>query len=236
MKIVVVTGTSRGLGESIAMHLLKEGFIVLGISRSLAGEKLSSEENFHQVQFDLQDTERIPELCSSLVSQFGTPFGLVNNSALGLDGLLATQNNTDIHRQIAVNLTAPILMTKYLSRNMLDKREGRIINISSIVASTGYKGLAVYAATKAGLLGLGKSLSRELGARNITVNSVQPGFMETEMTSALEGESLAKVKRRSALGRLAKTEDVAEVIGFLLGDGGRNITGQSIVVDAGNSA
>lgn len=236
MKLVVVTGTSRGLGESIALHLLREGFSVLGVSRSSAGENLTTHKNFNQIQFDLKDTEKIPELCASLVSQFGIPYGLVNNSALGLDGLLATQKNTDINLQIAVNLTAPILMTKYLSRSMLDKREGRIINISSIVASTGYKGLAVYAATKSGLLGFGKSLSRELGARNITVNTVQPGFMETDMTSSLGDDNLAKVKRRSALGRLANTDDVAEAVGFLMGEGGRNITGQSIVVDAGNLA
>jgi 3-oxoacyl-[acyl-carrier protein] reductase len=128
------------------------------------------------------------------------------------------------------------MLTKYLSRSMLEQREGRIVNISSIVASTGYKGLSVYAATKAALLGFSRSLSRELGPRNITVNSVQPGFMKTDMSSGIQSENMAKIMRRSALGRLAEPKDIAASVLFLLGDTGRNITGQSIVVDGGNTA
>ena len=210
--------------------------MVLGISRKSAGQELSSAENFKQIIFDLSETQNIPSLCSKILKEHGAPYALVNNSAIGLDGLLVTQRNVDIHLQISVNLTATIMLTKYLSRSMLDKREGRIINISSIVASTGYKGLSVYAATKSALLGFSRSLSRELGSRNITVNCIQPGFLNTEMSSGINSENMEKIVRRSALNHLATTEDVASAVSFLVGKGGCNITGQSIVVDAGNSA
>ena len=236
MKLVVVTGTSRGVGEELAHSLLDSGYQVVGISRTPSNPKLSSRENFNQVLFDLQHTQDIPSLCSTIIKVYGPPFALVNNSALGLDGLLATQKNDDIYLQVSVNLLATIMLTKYLSRSLLEQREGRIVNISSIVASTGYKGLSVYAATKAALLGFSRSLSRELGPRNITVNSVQPGFMKTDMSSGIQSENMAKIMRRSALGRLAEPKDIAASVLFLLGDTGRNITGQSIVVDGGNTA
>lgn len=236
MKVVIVTGTSRGVGEAIAMNLVREGYLVVGVSRSPAGVQLASEANFRQVFFDLSETSEIPDLCSRILGEFGPPFALVNNSALGLDGLLATQRNDDILLQISVNLTATILLTKYISRSMLEKREGRVVNISSIVASTGYKGLSVYAATKSALVGFTKSLSRELGSRNITVNCVHPGFLETEMSAGIGSDNLSKIVRRSALKRLATVEDVANTVSFFVGDGGRNVTGQSIAVDAGNTA
>jgi 3-oxoacyl-[acyl-carrier protein] reductase len=236
MKVVVITGTSRGVGEAIAMNFIKDGYLVVGVSRTPAAEQLSSESNFHQILFDLNETSKIPELCSRILKEFGAPFALVNNSALGLDGLLATQKNDDILLQVSVNLTAAILLTKYISRNMLEKREGRIINISSIVSSTGYKGLSVYAATKSALVGFTKSLSRELGSRNITVNCVHPGFLETDMSAGIGSEDLSKIVRRSALKRLPTVTDVANTVSFLAGVGGSNITGQSIVVDAGSSA
>ena len=236
MKLVVVTGTSRGVGAQTALSLLSEGYKVLGISRTQAGEELSSHKNFFEVRFDLNQTREIPLLCAEIIKNHGSPYALINNSALGLDGLLATQKNDDIYLQVSVNLLATIMLTKYLSRSMLENREGRIINISSIVASTGYKGLAVYAATKSALIGFSRSLSRELGSRNITVNCIQPGFMETEMSAGINTENMKKIVRRSALNRLADSIDVANTVVFLLGAGGRNITGQSIVVDGGNTA
>ena len=236
MKIVVVTGTSRGLGEEIALKLISENYRVVGISRTQAGKNLSSNSNFSQIIFDLSQTERISEISSEIIATFGTPYALVNNSALGLGGLLATQKNSDISIQISVNLTAAILLTKYISRSMLEAREGRIINVSSIVASTGYKGLSVYAATKAAMLGFTRSLSRELGARNITVNSIQPGFMETQMSEDINAEQKDRIIRRSSLLRLADVKDVSNAVVYLLGEGGKNITGQTLVIDAGNSA
>ena len=236
MKIVVVTGTSRGLGEEIALKLISENYRVVGISRTQAGKNLSSNSNFSQIIFDLSQTERISEISSEIIATFGTPYALVNNSALGLGGLLATQKNSDISIQISVNLTAAILLTKYISRSMLEASEGRIINVSSIVASTGYKGLSVYAATKAAMLGFTRSLSRELGARNITVNSIQPGFMETQMSEDINAEQKDRIIRRSSLLRLADVKDVSNAVVYVLGEGGKNITGQTLVIDAGNSA
>ncbi len=236
MKIVVVTGTSRGLGEEIAFKLLKEDYFVIGISRGSATKELIKHDNFEQIIFDLSETRKIPQVCSEIIQSYGVPYALINNSALGLDGLLATQKNSDIELQISVNLTATILLTKYLSRSMLEKRSGRIVNVSSIVATTGYKGLSVYAATKAAMLGFSKSLCRELGPRNITVNSIQPGFMETDMAKGINADQKNKIIRRSALLRLADVGDIASAVSFLLSEDGKNITGQTLVIDAGNSA
>jgi len=236
VKVVVVTGTSRGLGEEIAFNLLRENYFVIGISRGPAIKELTEHDNFEQIIFDLSETGKIPQLCSEIIQSYGVPYALINNSALGLDGLLATQKNSDIELQISVNITATILLTKYLSRSMLEKRSGRIVNVSSVVATTGYKGLSVYAATKAAMLGFSKSLSRELGPRNITVNSIQPGFMETEMAKGINADQKNKIIRRSALLRLADVGDVSSAVTFLLSEGGKNITGQTLVIDAGNSA
>jgi 3-oxoacyl-[acyl-carrier protein] reductase len=236
VKIVVVTGTSRGLGEEIAFKLLKEDYFVIGISRGSATKELIKHDNFEQIIFDLSETRKIPQVCSEIIQSYGVPYALINNSALGLDGLLATQKNSDIELQISVNLTATILLTKYLSRSMLEKRSGRIVNVSSIVATTGYKGLSVYAATKAAMLGFSKSLCRELGPRNITVNSIQPGFMETDMAKGINADQKNKIIRRSALLRLADVGDIASAVSFLLSEDGKNITGQTLVIDAGNSA
>lgn len=233
--LVIVTGASRGLGKEISQLLLKEGWKVVGISRSGSPELLGI-HGFSEVIADLSAIGDIPAIAKRVIDEFGAPFGLVNNAAVGLDGLLMTQANTDIAQCIQTNLLSPILLTKYLSRHMLEARSGRVVNISSVVADTGYSGLSVYAATKAGLVGFSKSLSRELGRRGITVNTVNPGFMATDMTADLPSEAMEKIRRRAALSSLPSTMDAARAVAFLLGPGGDNITGTSIVVDAGNSA
>lgn len=232
-KLVIVTGTSRGLGRSIAMQLLGEGYRVLGISRSPSN---IASERFTEFTADLEQFEAIPDIVRRAVDQLGRPFALVNNSAIGADGLLATQGNREIASALGVNLLAPILLTKYVAREMLVHGEGRIVNIGSIVSETGYSGLSVYAATKAGLRGFTKSLSRELGRRGITVNAIQPGFMQTDMTSGLDDEALYKIASRSALRRVVETEDVSRMVSYLLGPGGTNITGSILTVDAGSTA
>lgn len=236
MKIAVVTGTSRGLGEQIAKDLLEAGYQVVGVSRNPAPKSLTGNAYFVERKFDLAKIDTIPELCADIVRQVGAPYALVNNAAVGLDGILATQRNDEIFLALQVNLLAPILLTKYLARNMLENREGRILNISSVVASTGYKGLSVYAASKAGLIGFTKSLSRELGSRNITVNAIQPGFMETAMTGGISDQQMSQIRRRSALGRMPELADVSQAVLYLIGESGRNVTGQTLVVDGGNSA
>ena len=160
----------------------------------------------------------------------------MNNAALGRDSVLATQHETEIGELIRVNIEAPILLTKYLVRPMLIERGGRIINVSSIIASTGFSGLSVYGATKAALIGFTRSLAREVGRGGVTVNAVAPGYMETDMTGGLAGEKLAAIRRRSPLGHLAQPLDVAHAVSYLLSDRAANVTGTTLTIDAGSTA
>jgi 3-oxoacyl-[acyl-carrier protein] reductase len=189
----------------------------------------------HFIPFDVGDLDAIPGVVSSITKQHGRIWGLVNNAGIGADGILATMHKTDILRVIEVNLTAPIIFAKYISRGMLAAHEGRIVNISSIIASTGFHGLAAYAASKAGLEGFTRSLSREVGKMGITVNCIAPGYMETEMTGGLDVHKMASIRRRAPLG-LPEVEDVTGAIALLLGPDGNRITGTVITVDGGSTA
>ena len=238
-KTVIVTGGTKGLGLAIARALLTEGYKVVAASRtnSKEFEELSAGNPgnaFFEV-VDLSQLDQIYTWAKQVIAKHGIPFSLVNNSAIGLDGVLATMHETDIQKLITVNLTAPILLTKYVSRQMLSRRNGRIINISSIIASTGFSGLSVYGATKAGLNGFTKSLARELGKVNITVNAISPGYMQTEMTKGLDGEKLASIIRRSPLQRLTEVDEVAPMVLYLLSDGGGAMTGSVITIDSGST-
>lgn len=240
MDLVVVTGSSKGLGLAICKRLLKEKYQVVGISRSLTEEfkKLQEEnqENLFLEIYDFSNTTDIQQLVRKITKSYGNIYGLVNNAALGHDGVLATMHETQIKELIAVNVEAPILLTKYVSRSMLIKLRGRVINISSIIATTGFNGLSVYGATKAALSGFTKSLSRELGKAKITVNTIAPGYMETAMTSGLQGDKLDSIKRRSPLGSLATVDDVAASVIYLLSDDAKRVTGTTLTVDAGSTA
>ena len=167
--------------------------------------------------------------------EFGPIYGLVNNAALGTDGVLATMHNSQIEQLVRLNTLSPIVLTKYVVRSMMAEGGGRIVNIASIVGFTGYSGLSVYGATKASMIGFTRSLAREVGRLGITVNAVAPGFIDTEMTQGLDGEQREQVARRSALRRLAEVDDVAEAVEFLLGDKAQNITGTVLTVDAGST-
>ncbi|GGD72452.1 SDR family NAD(P)-dependent oxidoreductase [Lacimicrobium alkaliphilum] len=239
-KLVVLTGASRGLGLAIAEQLLQQGYQILAIARSPSeGLTKLQQEAPEQLVFmpaDLSQLDTLPELCHAIIKQYGRPYALINNAAVGHDGILATLHNSQINELLNLNLQAPILMSKYLLRSMLLNRSGRIVNISSIVASTGYNGLSVYAASKAGLEGFSRSLAREAGKGGITVNCVAPGYMETEMTSALQGEKLESVKRRSAIGRLATPADAAAMVMYLLSEQASAITGTVMTVDGGSTA
>ena len=241
MKTVMVTGVSRGLGLATARRLLAdaEPYRVVGLSRTLspafAALVEAHPDRAEFVPCDVGDIGALPGMVSSLVAKHGTFWGLVNNAGVGLDGVLATMHRTDIERVLAVNLTAPIILTKYLSRGMLSAREGRIVNISSIIASTGFHGLAAYAASKAGLEGFTRSLSRELGKRGITVNCVAPGYMETEMTTGLDVHKMESIRRRAPLG-LPEPADAASAIAYLLGPEAGRITGTVLTVDGGSTA
>ena len=240
MKLVVVTGASKGLGLAICERLLKEDYKVVAINRSETTEFTKLQSTYTETLFcesyDFNDTDNIQVLVRKITKAHGSIYGLVNNAALGHDGVLGTMHESQIKELIAVNVTAPILLTKYASRSMLIKLQGRVINIGSIIASTGFNGLSVYGATKASLSGFTKSLARELGKAKITVNTIAPGYMKTAMTSGLEGEKLKSIERRSPLGHLATVEDVAGTVNYLLSDDAKNITGTTITVDAGSTA
>lgn len=243
MKTVVITGANRGLGLAITRRLLHENYLVVGVARTLTDELNTlmeqsniEEARLHFIAADLSETTLLYKLSQEILAIDRKPYALINNAAIGLDGVLGTQHEKDIDLMIRVNLQAPILLTKYLSRAMMVAGEGRIVNISSIVASTGFSGLAVYGATKAALVGFGKSLSRELGKIGITVNTVSPGYMETDMTSGLQDDKLESIRRRSPFGKFAHPSDVAGAVSYLLGPDAKMITGTTITVDAGSTA
>jgi len=237
-KIVVVTGARRGLGLAISKQLAAEGYKVLAVARSDSPEliALCNTQDAHFECFDLANTDKIHAWVNDLTSRHGRIYGLVNNAAVGADGVLATMHERDIAQSLLVNLESPIVLTKYISRSMLLGGIGRIINISSIIGSTGFSGLSVYAATKAGLIGFTKSLSRELGKVGITVNCVAPGYMDTDMTKGIGADKLLSIKRRSPSGKLASVESVAASVSFLLGESGAMINGTTLTVDAGSTA
>jgi 3-oxoacyl-[acyl-carrier protein] reductase len=239
MKTVVVTGVSRGLGLVVATRIARDGYKVIGMSRNNSAayqdlmSKLPGQIEFRSL--DLSDIDTIADVARETVKKSGPIYGLVNNAGVGLDGVLATMQQTEIDRVVRTNLLGPITLTKFMMRSMLSKGEGRIVNVSSIVAATGFHGLSVYAATKAGLEGFARSLSREAGKRNITVNCVAPGYMETEMMAGLPSEKLESVRRRAPLG-LPRPQEVAAAISYLLTPEACTITGTVLTVDGGSSA
>jgi 3-oxoacyl-[acyl-carrier protein] reductase len=245
LRSVIVTGASRGVGLAVSRRLAEAGFRVLAIARSegdalpAARAELAEREARGEIvfrPFDLSDVEAIGEFVRGLRAEFGAPFGLVNNAALGTDGLLANMHLSQIEALVRLNTVSPIVLTKYVARAMMAAGGGRIVNISSIIASTSYSGLSVYGATKASMLGFTRSLARELGRVDVTVNAVAPGFMDTELTKTLGEEQRAQVARRSALRRLVEPDDVASSVLYLLSEAGRNVTGTVLTVDAGNTA
>jgi 3-oxoacyl-[acyl-carrier protein] reductase len=240
MKTVVVTGGTRGLGLAIVREVAAEGYRAIAVARKPTAELGSLREAFpgcvEFVAFDLAQLEGIHGLVGEIVNAYGRPWALVNNAAVGHDGVLATQHEREIHELLRINIEAPILLAKYFLRPMLLERGGRIVNIASIIATTGFSGLSVYAASKAALIGFTRSLAREVGKAGITVNAVAPGYMETDMTAGLEGEKLAAIRRRSPLGRLARPEDVAHAVVYLLSEKAAAVTGTTLTVDAGSTA
>lgn len=243
MRNVIVTGGSRGLGLGIARRLCADGYQAIAVARreseQLSAAMREAATGDGKIQFrscDLNDVSAIPDLVKGIRKDFGPVYGLVNNAGIGTSGLLATMKEADIDAVIRLNTVAPIVMTKYVVRAMMAGGGGRIVNISSIVSTTGYSGLSVYSASKASMIGFTRSLARELGALGITVNAVAPGFVDTDMTDDLGERDRERIVRRSALKRLAEVSDVAEAVAYLLGDGARNVTGTTLTVDAGGTA
>jgi 3-oxoacyl-[acyl-carrier protein] reductase len=240
MRTVIVTGGTRGIGLAIVRALAANGYRAIAIARrgsaDLDEAAAAAPGAIHFHACDLAETDALAGHVQALKAAFGVPYGLVNNAGIGTSGVLATMPDKDIHRLVQLNVTAPLLLTKYVVRAMMAGGGNRIVNIGSIVASTGYSGLAPYAATKAASGGFTRALARELGPLGITVNTVAPGFVDTEMTAELTDSHRAQIARRSALGRLASPADVAAAVLFFLGDAACNITGTTLTVDAGNTA
>jgi len=240
MHNVLVTGGSRGIGLAIGKRLVGAGYNVIATARRESDELRAaigeSEGRLHFRACDLAVIDAIPAYAKLVRDEFGAIYGLVNNAGLGTEGLLATMHNSEIEALVQLNVLSPIILTKYVARQMMADGVGRIVNISSIIATTGYNGLSVYGATKAAATGFTRSLAREVGKLGITVNAVAPGFIDTELTHNLSDEGRKRIAGRSALRRLPETDDVARMVEYLLGEGGRNVTGTVFTIDAGNTA
>lgn len=242
-KTIVLSGASRGLGAVLAKVFLAHTDCNLALCArsktefvdSLFADGDTGERVFFK-PVDLSNRAEVQGYVKDVKQRFGSVHVLINNAGMALDGVLALQTDDAIDRMIDVNLKGTIALTRACVREMLINRWGRIVNITSIVGLSGFRGLSVYSMTKAGLDGLTRSLARELGGRGITVNSVAPGFLETEMTHGLTAEQKLQIVRRTPSGRLGRSEDVAGVVEFLCSDSAEFITAQTIVVDGGATA
>ena len=238
-KVAIVTGASRGIGKAIAEKFCQEGAVCVVCSRSkervskMAEELEKTGAKVFAVQADISKKEDVESLVDVTLHEFERIDILVNNAGITRDTLLMRMKDADWEDVLNTNLTGVFLCTRAVTRQMLKQRNGRIINISSVIGLTGNVGQANYAAAKAGIIGFTKSVARELGRRNITVNAVAPGYITTDMTASLSEEYKQRMFELIPLGRSGTPEDVAEVAAFLASDSANYITGQIIQVDGG---
>jgi len=238
-KIALVTGASRGIGKGIAQALGAENATVIGTATSQSGaDGIAAtfvENNFKGtgMVLDVADSESVTNCLKQITEEFGAPDILVNNAGITRDTLLMIMKDEQWEDIINTNLSSVFRMSKAVLRPMMKKRDGRIINISSVVGATGNPGQSNYAAAKAGVVGFGKSLAREIGSRNITVNTVAPGFIDTDMTRELAPEQREMLSSQIPLGRLGAVEDVAAAVVFLASPSAAYITGETIHVNGG---
>ncbi|RAU23554.1 3-oxoacyl-ACP reductase [Paramagnetospirillum kuznetsovii] len=235
--LTLVSGGSRGLGLGISEVLLGRGESVVAFSRrpSEDTDRLAKQYGgrFHFLTGDLADVPALQKLVKTVERDIGPITGLVNNAGMTFEQLLVLQPEEAIHRVLDVNLTGTLMLTREVTKHMMVRRFGRIVTISSVTGIRGYKGTAPYSAVKAGLLGMTRALARELGGRNITVNAVCPGYMETDMVHDMNPKQLKQIVRRTPLGRPGQVEDVSGVVAFLLSDDARFVSGQTLTVDGG---
>lgn len=238
-QIALVTGASRGIGQAIALGLGKENATVIGTATSEAGaEKITDylKENGIKGQgmmLNVGDVESIKFCLADIAKNYAAPDILINNAGITRDTLLMMMKDEQWEEIINTNLTSIFRMSKAVLRPMMKKRSGRIISISSVVGATGNPGQTNYAAAKAGLIGFSKSLAREIGSRNITVNAVAPGFIDTDMTKELSEEQQAALLQQIPLKRLGQASEIADAVVFLASPKAAYITGETIHVNGG---
>ncbi|MCU1588546.1 MAG: 3-oxoacyl-ACP reductase [Frankiales bacterium] len=239
-RTVIVTGGSRGLGHGIAQAFLDVGDRVAVCSRTStpATDAWAAElpDRFMFQTADLADRADATAFVKLVADRWGEIDVLVNNAGMAREGVLGVFSDEDVDAVLDLNLRGTMAVTKLVLRRMLRQGSGRVINISSVVGLSGYRGLSVYSATKAGLDGFTRALAREVGSRGITVNSVAPGYLRTEMSHGLDENDMRQIERRTPMGRLGEPADVADAVLFLASDQARFITGQVLVVDGGLSA
>jgi 3-oxoacyl-[acyl-carrier protein] reductase len=235
-KVALVTGASRGIGRAIAEQLIEDGFFVIGTATSDGGAGSISSylgESGKGLKLNVADSESIVEIIKIIADSYAPPAVLVNNAGITRDNLLMRMKDEEWDEIISTNLTSIFKMSKAVLRGMMKARTGRIINISSVVGSTGNAGQANYAASKAGMVGFAKSMAKEVGSRGITINTVSPGFIDTDMTRELAEEHKNALLRSIALGRLGDPKEIAHVVSFLASEGASYITGETIHVNGG---
>jgi 3-oxoacyl-[acyl-carrier protein] reductase len=235
-KIALVTGASRGIGRAIAERLAADGFFVVGTATSDTGaESISTylAENGRGLTLNVADAASIESLLKTINDELGAPVVLVNNAGITRDNLLMRMKDDEWDEIINTNLTSIFRMSKAVIRGMMKAKGGRIINVGSVVGATGNAGQANYAAAKAGVVGFSKSLAKEVGSRNITVNTVAPGFIDTDMTRELATEHKNALLGSIALGRLGQVQEIAHAVSFLASDGAAYITGETLHVNGG---
>lgn len=236
-RIALVTGASRGIGQAIAKRLANEGYLVIGTATSEKGA--AAVNNYLQELggtgrvLNVQDTEQINQLFDSIEKEFGNVQVLVNNAGITQDGLLMRMDDNAWERVLDVNLTSVFRTSKRAIKGMMKARQGRIINITSVVAAMGNAGQTNYTASKAGIEGFTRSLAREIGSRQITVNCVAPGFIDTDMTKDLDEALIQSMLNAVPLARLGKPEDIAAAVNFLASEEAGYITGTVLDVNGG---
>jgi 3-oxoacyl-[acyl-carrier protein] reductase len=238
-QIAVVTGAGRGIGRAIALKFASEGADVVCVSRTAENsEKVAAEvralgRKAWALAVDVSDTAAVSAAAEKILAECGKVDILVNNAGVTRDGLLMRMSDADWDAVLNTNLKGAFLFTKAFTRSFVKQRSGRIINVASIIGLIGNAGQANYAASKAGLIGFTQSIAKELGSRNITVNALAPGFIETDMTAALSAELKAELLKKIPLNSLGQPEDIANAALFLASPGARYVTGQVLTVDGG---